>query len=113
MNPVRLTAAARPRFRILHFTAQCTGTRTMTLRTTALALLAALAVLTTANPAAASEAGARPALLAGYWAEFLDHWTQVFQQQKHCLDIAQLLRRFGDLLCGPRRSRKCRQDFGL
>ena len=58
----------------------------MTLRTTALALLAALAVLTTAGPAAAADA--RPALVAGYWSEFLDHWTQVFQQQNGIVMLA-------------------------
>jgi hypothetical protein len=42
-------------------------------------LLAALAVPLAAGPALA---GADPApLVAGYWAEFLDHWATVFQRQ--------------------------------
>ena len=58
----------------------------MTLRTTAPALLAALAVLTTAGPVAA--AGAGPALVAGYWEGFLDHWTDVFQKQNGIVMLA-------------------------
>ena len=52
----------------------------MTLRTLALAPVAALAVLLTAAPAGAAEAGG-PALLAGYWTGFVDHWRGVFQKQ--------------------------------
>ncbi len=54
----------------------------MTLRLPAIALLAALAVLSTAGPVAAStEPGPHTALFAGYWADFLEHWKGVFQQQ--------------------------------
>jgi hypothetical protein len=42
--------------------------------------LAVFALLLTAEPVAAADAGS-PALLAGYWAGFVDHWTGVFQKQ--------------------------------
>ena len=48
----------------------------MTLR-----VLAALALaLAAAGPVAAADPGAAP-LVAGYWANFIDHWRGVFQQQ--------------------------------
>lgn len=48
----------------------------MTFRTAAALLLLFLL----AGPARAAEA-ATPALFAGYWSEFLDHWRGVFQKQ--------------------------------
>ncbi len=48
----------------------------MTLRTA----VALLLILLFAGPARAADAPA-PALFAGYWAEFLDHWRGVFQKQ--------------------------------
>jgi hypothetical protein len=38
------------------------------------------ALLATAAPAAAAETSSS-ALLAGYWAGFVEHWTEVFQKQ--------------------------------
>jgi hypothetical protein len=48
----------------------------MTFRTA----LALLLFLLLAGPARAAETPA-PALIAGYWGEFLDHWRGVFQKQ--------------------------------
>jgi hypothetical protein len=52
----------------------------MTLRALALPLLTALAVAATAAPAQAASPGG-PALLADYWAGFIEHWSGVFQKQ--------------------------------
>jgi hypothetical protein len=49
-------------------------------RALALFVLAALAVLGTAAPVFAG-AGGSGLLFAGYWHEFLEHWTGVFQKQ--------------------------------
>ncbi|QJW93955.1 hypothetical protein [Frigoriglobus tundricola] len=48
-----------------------------------LAATAVLALFVAAAPAraAGAEAGARAPLFAGYWANFLEHWTGVFQKQ--------------------------------
>jgi hypothetical protein len=50
----------------------------MTFRTAA----ALLFLLLLAGPARAADASAHaPALFAGYWGEFLEHWRGVFQKQ--------------------------------
>jgi hypothetical protein len=51
---------------------------------TRLALLLAIFLvlpLTAQYAAASSYEGASVPLLAGYWAEFIDHWSTVFQRQ--------------------------------
>ena len=48
--------------------------------TLALFLAAVVAVAISAAPAAASSPSSAP-LIAGYWHDFLDHWTAVFQKQ--------------------------------
>ncbi len=62
----------------------------MTLRALPPAACAALAVPLTAAPARAAAPGPAP-LLAGYWAEFVDHWTNALQHQNGFLMAGLLL----------------------
>jgi hypothetical protein len=52
----------------------------MTFRTVSLLTFAALAVPLTAAPVLAGPAGS-VTLLGGYWTDFIDHWSGVFQRQ--------------------------------
>jgi hypothetical protein len=62
----------------------------MMLRRLAFALIAAFALLSTAGPVAAAEAGS-PTLVATYWDGFLEHWTGVFQKQNGVVMAALLI----------------------
>ena len=64
----------------------------MTLRTLPLLALAALAVLGTAAPALAGAGSpAATPLIAGYWSDFIDHWSGVFQKQNGVVMAALLI----------------------
>jgi hypothetical protein len=62
----------------------------MTLRLPLTFALVACALLLTAAPVFASDspAPAAPALLGGYWAEFVEHWSGVFQKQNGVVMLA-------------------------
>ena len=60
----------------------------MLLRTLSVLALAALAVLFTATPVLAAGAPGSAPLVAGYWSEFIDHWSEVFGKQNGIVMVA-------------------------